>query len=85
MNYYTAVAMLQMQDRRLKRVNGLRFLKEGFEYRLMYSGGFVPLVKLDRRAVGRRKFQYFATVDVSDCRDDVEAMDEVYKTIDARK
>ena len=45
------------RDRAMRSLNGYKFVRGGYEYRLGYSGGFAPCIFVDRRAVGKRNFK----------------------------
>jgi len=65
--YEHAVRLLESQDRNIRKINGKRFEKDGWEYRLVYEGGFAACIRIDRRLVGKRKFEYFDLVSAADC------------------
>ena len=77
MTYQNAVALINAQERRISKVNGTRFIHNGYEYRITYRGGFAAYVPIDRRQVGRRNFKYFSGVGASDC----WTVDDVMKLI----
>lgn len=58
-----AITILELQNRELRKLNNLRFLVDGYEYRLTYRGGFAPFISIDRRKIGARKFEYFPGLD----------------------
>ena len=80
MTYANAVRLLAAQDRNIRKVNGLRFCYDGFEYRLTYSGGFAPYVGIDRRKIGKRNFEYFGGVGAACCRN----VDDVLELVNTR-
>lgn len=63
MTYKSARIILEMQDRNIRRISGTRTCYNGYEYRMTYSGGFAPLIFIDRRRIGRRQFEDFGSVD----------------------
>lgn len=67
MNYNEAVAFLSQQERNLKKVNNTRFEKDGYEYRIKYEGGFAAFVAIERRQIGKRKFEYFTGFGAHHC------------------
>lgn len=67
MNINTAYAIVNTQDRNLRRVDGIRFTDNGYEYRLTYRGGFANYVAIDRREIGKRNFKYFGGVGAYHC------------------
>ena len=85
MNYYTARALMDLQAKRLRRISGERIMHNGYEYRLLYCGGFAPTVKIDRREIGKRNFKYFKTADVHNCGTADDAMKVVCKLIGCGK
>ena len=77
MTYKEAVAFLGAQDRRLRKIDKTRFTHDGYEYRLVYEGGFAPMVSIERRQIGKRNFKYFGGVGVFDCWTIEDAMSRV--------
>jgi len=62
-----ARSLIQSQNKSLRSLNGMRFIRGGYEYRLAFHGGFAAYVSVDRRAVGKRNFSDFGFVPVYDC------------------
>ena len=81
MTYGEAVALIGAQERRISKVNNVRFVEDGYEYRLTYKGGFAAYVGIDRRAVGKRRFEYFGGVGAYNCWSVEEVMDLVMKEV----
>ena len=83
MTYENALIILGVQERNIRKVNGIRFTHNGYEYRITYKGGFASYVAIDRRAVGKRNFKYFGGVGAYDCWTCGQVMEkvkaEVYK------
>lgn len=80
MTYQQAVTFLKAQDKSLRKVNGIKFEHNGFEYRLTYEGGFAAFIRIDRRAVGKRNFKYysgFGGYNCLDCEDVLLAVREL--------
>lgn len=77
MTYQMACAVIGEQERRVKKIDGVRFIHEGYEYRLTYCGGFAAYVAIDRREVGKRNFKYFGGVGAYDCWTVGQVMDKV--------
>ena len=67
MTYAQAVKTVQVQESNIRRVNGIRFEHNGYEYRLTWRGGFAAYVAIDRRKVGKRNFEYFSGVGAYNC------------------
>lgn len=67
MTYKEAVIFLGAQERNIRKVNGTRFVHDGYEYRLEYRGGFAAYVAIDRRQVGKRNFKFFGGVGAYHC------------------
>lgn len=67
MNIYVAGAIMESANKRLKKFNNVRFVDGNFEYRIKYSGGFVHLVDIDRREIGKRNFKYYTCFCGDDC------------------
>ena len=82
MTYKEAVAFLGAQERRIKKIDGVRFTHEGYEYRLQYKGGFASYVAIDRRAIGKRNFKYFGGVGAYNCWSVEEVMALVMKEVE---
>ena len=78
MTYEYAVRFLKAQDRNIRKVNGVRFTDDGYEYRLTYRGGFASYVAIDRRRVGTRNFKYFGGVGAAHC----WTVDDVMKLVE---
>lgn len=85
MTYGEACVILNMQDRKIRKINGFRFEHNGYEYRTTYCGGFCPMARLDRRAVGKRNFKWFDSVDISRCRNIKEVMEQINDAVMARE
>lgn len=75
------------RDKGLRCLNGMRFARGGYEYKLTYSGGFAPCLSADRRKVGTRNFKYcsIGEIDLDKYRDAESVLNEVYKVIDSGK
>jgi len=84
MTIQTARAILGTQDKRVRALNGKRFVINGYEYRLTYCGGFATTVKVDRRKVGRRNFGWYITVGCHDCYGADDAFEKIQKLLDDR-
>lgn len=67
MTYENAIRLLAAQDRAVRKLDNLRLEHKGYEYRLTYRGGFACYIAIDRRAIGRRKFEYFGGVSAANC------------------
>lgn len=74
MNYEQAVAFLRSQGRNLRKINNVRFIHKGYEYRLKYEGGFAAFVSIERREVGRRNFKYYSGFGAYHCWNAGEAL-----------
>lgn len=81
MTYNEARLILNMQDRNLRKVNNTRFVDNGYEYRVTYCGGFASYVAIDRRKIGKRKFEYFGGLGAYDCWTVGEVMDRVMQKV----
>lgn len=81
MTYNNARNVLAMQDRNLRKINGTRFVHNGYEYRLTYEGGFTSFVCIDRRPINKRNFKYFNGVAGYNCWTVGELMELVMKEI----
>jgi len=67
MTYGTALTILQLQDRNIRKIDGVRMVKGNYEYRIKYFGGFASYVGIDRREIGKRNFKYFSCVGAAHC------------------
>ena len=85
MTYEYAVRFLKAQDRNIRKVNGVRFTRDGYEYRLKYMGGFASYVAIDRRRVGTRNFKYYGGVSAVHCWTVGDVMKLVEKEVDKCK
>lgn len=83
MTYENAVLLLKAQDRNIRKVNGVKFIHNGYEYRLTYMGGFASYVGIDRRKVGKRNFKYFSGVGAYNCWKVSQVMDLVKQELPA--
>lgn len=77
MTYENAKIILGLQNRNIRKVNGVRFVRDGYEYRITYFGGFAAYVGIDRRQLGKRNFKYFGGVSASDCWNVGQVMDKI--------
>lgn len=57
---------ISTQHNALKRVNHRKFWFGQYRYRLIYEGGFINAVRLDRKIPGKR-FQKYKIVPCFDC------------------
>lgn len=73
--------LLTTQDESIRKLNKKRFMYGNYEYRLAYNGGFAPMIKIERREIGRRNFHYWDSVDVSHCLGCNSAMEHVMDSI----
>ena len=83
MTYENAVIFLKAQDRNIRKVNGVKFIHKGYEYRLTYMGGFASYVGIDRREVGKRNFKYFGGVGAYNCWTVGQVMDMIKQELPA--
>ncbi len=81
MTYENAVSIIGAQERSIRKVNGTRFVYDGYEYRIEYRGGFAAYVAIDRRQVGKRNFKYFSGVGAYHCWTVGQVMELVYDKI----
>ena len=82
MTYKDAVSLIGEQDRRIRKINNVRFTHGEYEYRLKYMGGFTAYVGIDRRKIGKRKYEYFGGVGAYNCMTVGEVMDLVMKKVE---
>lgn len=81
MDINVARALVQIQDRRISKLNGLRFTHKGYEYEIRFEGGFACMVSLYRRELGRRNFKYFDGAGCWDCHTAEEAVKKLTKKL----
>lgn len=62
-----AKQFLSAQHNNLKKLNNLRITANGYEYRILYYGGFASYFAIDRRKIGKRNFKYFDGISGYDC------------------
>lgn len=84
MTYKIARVILDLQDRNLRKIRNVRFFRDGFEYRLHYTGGFGAYIGIDRRSSCARGFEYFAGVSAADCLTVGDAMNLVDRRIEEK-
>lgn len=66
MNILMAQSIINNQVKNFRKLNNVRFIKGGREYRLTYDGGwFAPMIAVYCREIGKRKFRYIFSVDVT--------------------
>lgn len=83
MTYEIAKALVSAQERRISKINGVRFDYEGFEYRLTYEGGFTAFVRIDRRQIDKHNFKYFKGFGAYNCWNIEEVFEKIKKIIAA--
>lgn len=77
MTYETARAVLNAQERSLKKVNDFRFTYKGYEYKIVYEGGFAAFIGIYRREIGKRNFKYFSGFGAYHCWTVGQVLDKV--------
>ena len=85
MTYKEAVAFLGMQDRSIRKINGVRFVYDGYEYRMRYEGGFAAFVSIERREVGKRNFKYYKGFGAYNCWNSREALKMAMDIIEGKE
>lgn len=85
MTYTEAVKFLDWQNKNLRKANDMRFVQNGYEYRVKYEGGFAAFVRIDRRLVGTRNFKYFSGFGAHHCWNVGQVMDMVMKEIERKE
>ena len=81
MTYSTACILLSVQDRNLRKIKNVRFVSGEYEYRIDYRGGFASYIAIDRRKIGKRRFEYFGGVSAAHCMSSESAMNLVMEEI----
>lgn len=81
MTYGMAKAILECQHKALKKVDNTRFVHNGYEYKVVYEGGFASFIGIYRRAVGKRNFKYFKGFGAYNCANASEVMGMVKAAI----
>ena len=84
MTYEMATRILSRQHKSLRAIRDVRVFRGGYEYRVDYWGGFGAYIAIDRRVMGKRKFQFFGGASGAHCRDAEEAMGLVMDKIEGR-
>ena len=67
MTFAEAMNIVKTQRRCFRKINGLRFFEDAYEYRIRYEGGFAEFFILERRKIGKRNFKYFEGTGAYDC------------------
>lgn len=81
MTYEMAKALVDTQERKIRKIDGVRFEHKGFEYRLVYEGGFAAFIRIDRRQIGKRNFKYFKGFGAYNCWNAEEAFERIKEII----
>ena len=81
MTYKEARILLDTQNRNLRKINNYRFVHDGYEYRVVYEGGFAAFVAIHRREVGKRNFKYYKGFGAYHCLTVGEVRDMVLKEV----
>lgn len=85
MTYKDAVILLGTQERNLRKINGTRFIHNGYEYRIKWFGGFAAYVGVDRRQIGKRNFKYFSGIGAFNLRSCEEVMKAIMEEIQKKE
>lgn len=72
-----ATAILSQQEKNLRKLNNLRFVKGGYEYKLAYEGGISCYFSIHRRQVGKRNFKYYTGFGAWKCWTAKEALNDI--------
>ena len=81
MDVATAYAIVRSQNLRIRKLHGEKFVHNGYEYRIMYEGGFATFVSLYRREVGKRNFKYYKGTGCYDCIGAAEAFEKLMRLL----
>ena len=66
MNILTAKNVIGRQIKNIRKLNNVRYVYGGREYRLNYDNGwFAPMIAVYCREIGKRKFHYIFSVNVT--------------------
>lgn len=79
--YSFAKALIDMQNKEIRKLHGFRFVENGYEYRLSYCGGFYAMMEIERREVGKRNFKWFRTIGCYGCRGAEGALRKVMESV----
>lgn len=86
MNILTAKNIINTQVKNFRKLNNVRFIKGGREYRLNYDNGwFAPMISIYYREIGKRKFQYISSVNVTHVMSTERTYDLCIKKIEERE
>lgn len=67
--------------RKIRKVDGMRFMENGYEYRVTWYGGLPEYVGIERRKIGGRKFRHFGGIGACGCADAEEVMERVMEEV----
>lgn len=81
MDIRTAYAIVGLQNKRIRTLDGQRFVHKGYEYEIRYEGGFATFVSLFRREIGRRNFKWFEGAGCADCMNAEAAFKKLWKLL----
>lgn len=81
MTYENAIRFINAQERAIRKVNDTRFTFKGFEYKIVYEGGFAAFVGIYRREVGKRNFKYFHGFSAAHCLTVGQVLDKAKEVI----
>lgn len=84
MTVMRARTIVGKQTDNLRKVNGKRFVRNGYEYKVVYDGGISCYVALYRRQVGKRNFQYYTGFGAYECWNAEEVMSKMERVLTER-
>ena len=62
MNASIARKVVDIQNNSIRKIDNTRLTDGGYEYKLIYEGGFTSFISITRREIGRKKFEYFGGI-----------------------
>lgn len=77
MTVMRATAIIDQQERNLRKLNNYRFVQGGYEYKLLYEGGISSFFSIHRRQVGKRNFKYYKGFGAWKCWNEKEALSDI--------
>lgn len=62
-----AYSLIHNQEKNVRKIDGLHMVYGNHEYRIRYIGGFAMYIGIDRREIGKKKYQYFSGISAVHC------------------
>ena len=81
MNASIARSFISIQNNSIRKIDNTRLTDGRYEYKLTYEGGFSSFISINRREIGRKKFEYFGGIAGHKFVDCVSVLKEAIKVI----